>query len=162
MFLAFRVESDDATVEKVKGDADTWVVLYTVPIVKMTVNILKDNQGLFVTLLKQAMVVGLDRHKSHVDIRGFIDHHSFAAACLQVITITQPVNDGGGLSFVDKPEIESSQLTTHPIIILSQLLIGIVWPRLIDDIPLEAIVCRRLDAKASAVANTTEPNACLQ
>ena len=128
MFLAFGVEGDNTAIEQVKGDADTRVVLYAVPIVRMAVNVLKDYQGLFVALLKQAMVVGLDRHKSHVDIRGFIDHHSFAAACLQVITITQPVDDGGGLSFVDKPEIESSQLTTHPIIILSQLLIGIVWP----------------------------------
>jgi len=162
MFLSFGVEGNDATVEKVEGDADTRVVLNTVPIVWMAVDILKDDQGLLITLLEQAMVISLDGHKGHIDIGSLINHHSLTTSCLEVVAITQPVNDGGGLSVVDKPEIESSQLATHPVIILSQLLIGIVRPRLVDDIPLEAVVCRRLDAEASAVTNTTEPNTCLQ
>jgi hypothetical protein len=43
MFLAFSVEGDNATVEEVEGDGDTGVVLYAVPIVRMSVDILKDH-----------------------------------------------------------------------------------------------------------------------
>jgi hypothetical protein len=161
MFLAFSVEGDNATVEEVEGDGDTGVVLYAVPIVRMSVDILKDHDRLFVALQKQVVIVGLDGHEGYIDICGLFYQHGLTAACLEIFTIAQPIDNSGWLSLINQSEIEASQLATYPVIVLSQRLVGIVGPRFVDNISLKAIVRRRLDAEASAMTNSAEPNECL-
>ena len=161
MFIAFGVEGNDATVIEIKGNCNTRIMLDAVPIVRMTVDILKDHHRLIVALLKQTVVISLDRHKSHIDIYGLIHYDCLTATSLKIVTIAQPVYNGDRLSLIDQSEVKLSQFSSKAVITLPQLLIGIVWPRLIDDVTLKAIVSGRLDTETSAVTNATEPNECL-
>ena len=128
MFIAFGVEGNDATVIEIKGNCNTRIMLDAVPIVRMAVNILKDHHRLIVALLKQTVVISLDRHKSHIDIYGLIHYDCLTAASLKIVTITQPVYNGDRLSLVDQSEVKLSQFSSKAVITMPQLLIGIVWP----------------------------------
>ena len=97
MFYALWVEHHDAAIVKVKGKGNPRIVLYAVPILRMLVDILKDNNRLVVTLLKQVVIVCFDGHNGQLHLLSIIDDACRTTACLQIIMKTHPVNNGLGL-----------------------------------------------------------------
>ena len=158
MFCAFWVEQYDAAVVKVKGYRSPRIVLNAMPVFRILVDILEDDDRLVITLLEQTMVISFNGNDGHVYFLSLIHDICRLTACFQIILEAHPINNSTGLSVVGKAKIETSQLTAKPAISLPQRLIGVIRPMLIDDISHQPVIGRRLNAEASAVVDSAKPN----
>lgn len=119
MFCAFRVKQYDATVVKVKGYRSPRIVLNAMPVFRILIDILEDDDRLVITLLEQTMVIRFNGNNGHVYLLSLIHDLCRLAACFQIILESHPINNSTGLPVVGKTEIEESQLTSKPAIPLS-------------------------------------------
>ena len=157
LFGALAVEDDNAAIVEVVADGGTLVVLNALPEWLLLPDVLEDDDRLVGAMLKELLIVGGNGDARQLHRLDALGYPRFPAACQQVFLGSYPIDDDGRLSPVGHAEIQAPQFAREPVV-ARKLLVGIIRPLLVDDIPHELIVSGRLDAKAPAMSPSGKPD----